>query len=256
MHTDILLARSLRREFKRKGQAQLFLAVDGVDVTLRKGEIFCLLGPNGAGKTTTIKMLAALLTPTSGSIQIDGIDAVAQPRQARQKIGLVLGGDRGFYSRASAQDNLLFFADVLGLPRRSRKQRVQEVLEAVSLGDRAKDPVHSYSRGMYQRLHIARGLLAAPPLLLLDEPTNGLDPEIALELRALVKNLAQEGTSILLTTHYMPEAQQLADRLALMLKGKIQVEGNLEQVVEQAGLTPGASLEESYLALVGSKGQA
>ncbi|WP_240333939.1 ATP-binding cassette domain-containing protein [Rothia sp. ZJ932] len=123
-----------------------FRAVDHVSFKINAGQVLCLLGPNGAGKTTTINMCSTLLMPTSGSIQVAGVDAVAHPRQARQHIGLVLGGDRGFYSRATARDNLLFFADVLGVPRKLRKARVKEALEAVALTDRAGSKVQDFFR--------------------------------------------------------------------------------------------------------------
>lgn len=223
----------LRREFG----AQRFVAVDDVSLQIESGEILCLLGPNGAGKTTTVKMASTLLTPTSGSVLVDGIDAVNDPALARSRLGLVLGGEKGFYLRASARDNLLFFADVLGVSRRDRTRRVSDSLDLVALSDRADDPVDTFSRGMRQRLHIARGLLTSPRLLLLDEPTSGLDPEIARDVRSVIRSLASAGTGVLLTTHYLAEAEQLATSLAVILDGRVIVEGDVGAVVERSGVT-------------------
>ena len=243
MSTDALLARHLRREFGKKR----FVAVDDISLRIGAGEVLCLLGPNGAGKTTTVKMVSTLLTPTSGSVLIDGVDAVATPNVARSRLGLVLGGERGFYLRASAQDNLLFFADVLGVHRKHRSLRVRDALEAVGLADRGNDPVDEFSRGMRQRLHIARALLNAPILLLLDEPTSGLDPEIAREIRGLIRDLATQGTAVLLTTHYLAEAEELASSLALIMSGKVLIEGDVEDVVERSGVTTVTTLSVDVL---------
>lgn len=243
MSVPALEAHHLRREF---GPGR-HVAVDDVSLRIDAGEVLCLLGPNGAGKTTTVKMISTLLSPTSGGVVIDGVDAVASPTEARSRLGLVLGGERGFYLRASARDNLLFFADVLGVRRGDRERRVRDALDAVALVDRADDAVDAFSRGMRQRLHIARGLLNAPRLLLLDEPTNGLDPEIARDIRDLVKHLAAQGTGILLTTHYLAEAEQLATSLALIMSGKIVIEGDVSDVVARSGVTTVTTLSVDVL---------
>lgn len=243
MSDPALKATHLRREFGTKR----FIAVDDVSLSVRAGEVLCLLGPNGAGKTTTVKMLSTLLTPTSGTVSIDGVDAVATPGAARSCLGLVLGGERGFYLRASAWDNLHFFADVLGVHRPARTRRVVDALEAVGLSDRARDPVEAFSRGMRQRLHIARGLLNAPKVLLLDEPTTGLDPEIARDIRDLVRGLALQGTAVLLTTHYMAEAEQLATSLALIMSGRIVIEGDVNDVIARSGVNTVTTLSLDVL---------
>lgn len=227
----VLEAHALRREFAR-GR----VAVENVSLTVGGGEVLCLLGPNGAGKTTTVKMVSTLLTPTGGSVMIEGVDALSNPREARRRLGVVLGGDRGFYMRASAKRNLQFFADVLGVPRKIRDERVNNVLDRVALSDRAGSPVREYSRGMLQRLHIARGLLNEPALLLLDEPTNGLDPEIARDVRGLVRDLSSCGVGVLLTTHYLHEAEQLADRVMVIKDGRELCAGSVAHVVESSGV--------------------
>src|SRR5207249_1580377 len=151
-------------------------AVRGVTFDVRPGELFGLLGPNGAGKTTTIKMLITLLLPTSGSARVLGFDVVKDARKVRERIGYVFGGDRGLYERLPAVDNLRYFAELYGVPPRDQKRRIAELLELVGLSGREKEKVEGYSRGMRQRLHIARGLLHDPPVVFLDEPTIGLDP--------------------------------------------------------------------------------
>lgn len=225
-----LAVRNLRRTF---GEST---AVNGVSFEVPRGEVLSILGPNGAGKTTTVRMCSTLLTPTSGRIAVDGVDAVAKPRHARRRLGLVLGGDRGFYARASARDNLLFFADVAAVPSKRRTARVDQVLDEVALTDRQHDPVHQFSRGMLGRLHIARALLAEPALLLLDEPTNGLDPDIAWDIRQLIAHLATRGTSIVLTTHYLAEAEQLANSILLLRRGSSVVHGPVQAITEHAAV--------------------
>ena len=151
---------------------------------MEPGELFGLLGPNGAGKTTTIKILTTLLLPTSGSARVLGLDPAAQHRELRSRIGYVFGGDRGLYDRLSGLDNLKFFADVYKVPIRDREpRRIDELLELVGLKGRERERVEAYSRGMRQRLHVARGLLHDPEVLFFDEPTIGLDPVGARELR-------------------------------------------------------------------------
>jgi ABC-2 type transport system ATP-binding protein len=196
-------------------------AVKGIDFVVQRGELFGLLGPNGAGKTTTIKMLITLLLPTSGQARVLGHDVVRQPREVRRKVGYVFGGDRGLYERLSGLDNLRYFAELYGVPPRESKRRIGELLEQVGLAGREKERVEGYSRGMRQRLHIARGLLHRPEVLFLDEPSIGIDPVGARELRTTVKNLVEAGTTVLLTTHYMFEADELCDRIAVIAGGRI-----------------------------------
>ncbi|MBA3365089.1 MAG: ABC transporter ATP-binding protein [Actinobacteria bacterium] len=205
-------------------------AVRGISFEVAEGELFGLLGPNGAGKTTTIKMLITLLVPTSGSARVLGHDVVREAGEVRRRVGYVFGGERGVYERLSALDNLRYFAELYGVPGREQKTRIAELLDLVGLTGREKERVEGYSRGMRQRLHIARGLLHDPPVLFLDEPTIGLDPVGARELRAMIATLAESGKTILLTTHYMFEADSLCDRIAVIAKGKIVAEGTPQQL--------------------------
>ena len=196
-------------------------AVRGVSFAIEKGELFGLLGPNGAGKTTTIKMLITLLLPTSGEARVLGHDVVDDAREVRKRIGYVFGGDRGLYERLSAYDNLRYFAELYGVSGREQRTRIDEVLELVGLKGREHERVEGYSRGMRQRLHIARGILHDPEVVFLDEPTIGVDPVGARDLRRMISDLVAGGKTVLLTTHYMFEADALCDRIAVISRGEI-----------------------------------
>ena len=210
---------TLRRKWKNVE------AVRGVSFEIQEGELFGLLGPNGAGKTTTIKMLITLLIPTKGTARVLGHDVVKDAREVRRRIGYVFGGERGVYERLSGYDNLRYFAELYGVPPKRIRPRIEELLELVGLTGREQERTEGYSRGMKQRLHIARGLLHDPPVVFLDEPTIGLDPVGARELRATIASLAQAGKTILLTTHYMFEADALCDRIAVINRGEIVAHG-------------------------------
>ncbi len=216
-------------------------AVRGVSFGIAEGELFGLLGPNGAGKTTTIKMLITLLLPTSGEARVLGRDVVKDARWVRERIGYVFGGDRGLYERLSALDNLRYFAELYGVDPRTQRSRIAELLDLVGLAGREKERVEGYSRGMRQRLHIARGLLHDPPVVFLDEPTIGVDPVGARELRATIASLTASGKTVLLTTHYMFEADSLCDRIAVIAQGRIVAEGTPAQL--KAGVEAGTVVE-------------
>jgi ABC-2 type transport system ATP-binding protein len=216
-------------------------AVRGVSFAIEEGELFGLLGPNGAGKTTTIKMLITLLIPTSGEARVLGHDVVKDARWVRERIGYVFGGDRGLYERLSALDNLRYFAELYGVEPSIQRRRIDELLELVGLDGREKERVEGYSRGMRQRLHIARGLLHDPPVVFLDEPTIGVDPVGARELRAMIAALTEAGKTVLLTTHYMFEADALCDRIAVIAKGQIVGEGTPREL--KAGVAEGSVVE-------------
>jgi ABC-2 type transport system ATP-binding protein len=200
-------------------------AVRGISISVERGELFGLLGPNGAGKTTTIKMLITLLLPTSGEARVLGRDVVDNAREIRKRIGYVFGGDRGLYERLSAYDNLRYFAELYGVSGKAQKARIDEVLELVGLKGREQERVEGYSRGMRQRLHIARGILHDPEVVFLDEPTIGVDPVGARDLRQMIADLITVGKTVLLTTHYMFEADALCDRIAVIAKGQIVGQG-------------------------------
>jgi ABC-2 type transport system ATP-binding protein len=226
----VVEARDLKRTYRTttgifRRRALEVEAVRGISFDIDEGELFGLLGPNGAGKTTTIKMLITLLTPTSGSARVLGYDVVEHPREVRSRIGYVFGGERGLYERLSGLDNLRYFSELYGVPPQEQRGRIGYLLEMVGLTGRENERVEGYSRGMRQRLHIARGLLHDPPVVFLDEPTIGVDPIGARELRAMIASLAEAGKTVLLTTHYMFEADALCDRIAVISEGRIVASG-------------------------------
>ncbi|HWL23794.1 MAG TPA: ATP-binding cassette domain-containing protein [Ureibacillus sp.] len=196
-------------------------AVKGISFDVKEGEIFGLLGPNGAGKTTMIKMLTTMLIPTSGSIQVLGFDPAHQHKALRPHINFILGGERNLYWRLSAYDNLAYFADLYKIPRSVQNERIPQLLKLVELEQAADRRVETFSKGMKQRLQIARGLLNNPKILFLDEPSIGLDPVSARKLRDILKDLNEQGTTIVLTTHYMYEADELCDRIAFINHGEL-----------------------------------
>ena len=243
---SILEAHELRRSFATttgvlRRRTDPVEAVRGISFHIDRGEVFGLLGPNGAGKTTTIKMLITLLLPTSGSATILGHDVVAEPRAVRRRIGYVFGGDRGLYERLSALDNLRYFAELYAVPAREQPARIGELLELVGLAGRERERVEGFSRGMRQRLHIARGLLHNPDLLFLDEPSIGIDPVGARELRQTISGLREQGKTILLTTHYMFEADELCDRIAVITRGELVASGTSAEL--KARVSAGSVLE-------------
>jgi ABC-2 type transport system ATP-binding protein len=208
----------LRRE---PDQRETFIAVNGIDLRVERGEIFGVLGPNGAGKTTTLRMIATLLEPTSGDVTVLGIDVRTHPREIRASLGAMLSGERSLYWKLTARENLEYFAALYHVPPKEIASRIDAALAAVKLADRADDYVERYSTGMRQRLALARALLPDPPLVILDEPTVGLDPQAARDLRDRVRELKRQGRTVLLTTHYMEEADQLCDRIAIIDHGEI-----------------------------------
>ena len=195
-------------------------ALDQMSLQVPEGETHGLLGPNGAGKTTLVKILSTVLTPTGGHARIDGADVVRAPKQVRATIGLVLGGDRGLYTRLSARQNLRFWGAAARLDRRTVQRRADELIERLGLGEWADQPVERFSRGMKQRVHLARGLIGDPRVLILDEPTAGLDPVACREFRTLVRSLRAQGTTMLIATHDMVEAEQLCERVTLVDHGR------------------------------------
>jgi len=215
------------------------VALARIDLTIHAGELFGLLGPNGAGKTTATKILTTLLLPDAGEAWVLGLDVVKQTDAVRRRIGFVFGGERGLYWRLSGLDNLRYFADLYRIPPDVSRRRINQLLGQLGLAGREHDKVEVYSRGMKQRLHLARGLLNDPEVLFLDEPTIGLDPVGARELRVLIRNLADAGKTIFLTTHYMFEADAICDRIAVIKKGAVVAEGtpaSIKRMVENQGV--------------------
>lgn len=219
--TDLALdLRGLSRTFTVRGGTDR-IALDSIDLSLPTSGVHGLLGPNGAGKTTLCKIASTVLLPTSGAARVLGHDVVAEAGAVRRLIGIVFGGERGLYGRLTAMENLQFWCAMHGLGVREGRRRSTELLQRLGLADRAKDTVERFSRGMKQRLHLARGLVSDPPLLLLDEPTVGMDPVSARDFRDLVTELRGEGRTILLTTHDMAEAEAVCDSVTFIDQGAI-----------------------------------
>ena len=205
-------------------------AVDGITFTVESGEVFGLLGPNGAGKTTTVRLLNGILPPSAGQARVFGFDPASDGESIRKKTG-VLTETPALYERLSARENLEFFATLQEIPAADVAPRVDEMLNFFDLSARAADKVETFSKGMKQRLALARALIHKPPLLFLDEPTSGLDPESAQQVNDLIASLAtQNGQTVILATHNLTEAQRLCDRVAIMNKGKILATGSLDEL--------------------------
>ncbi|MFD5074807.1 ATP-binding cassette domain-containing protein [Streptomyces sp. NPDC058371] len=210
----------LRREYRtRRGPA--VTALDDVSIQVEQGEVHGLLGPNGAGKSTLMKILSTVLLPTSGSARVLGHDLVADHRRIRPLLGIVFGGERGLYPRLSARQNLRYWAALYGMPGKNGLARADALLDELGLAERAEDRVETFSVGMRQRLHLARGMIGDPRVLLLDEPTNGLDPLAARQLRELIQRLAGEGRTVLIATHDLAEAEVLCDRVTMINHGRV-----------------------------------
>lgn len=225
-----------------------FTAVKDVSFSVEKGQIFAFLGPNGAGKSTTIKMLTTLLTPTSGTLFIDGHDVRKNPRDVRHSFGIVFQ-DPSLDDELTAYENMEIHAVLYGIKKSVRKERIEQLLEFVELWDRRKSLVKEFSGGMKRRLEIARGLLHHPKVLFLDEPTLGLDPQTRNHMWEYLRKLNEtEGITVFFTTHYMEEAERIANKIAVIDHGSIVASGTVEDLKTKTGTN---SLEEAFLKLTG-----
>ncbi|WP_369372142.1 ATP-binding cassette domain-containing protein [Promicromonospora sp. Populi] len=209
-------------------------AVDGVDLTVRTGTVYGVLGPNGAGKTTTIRMLATLLRPDAGEARIFGHDVAREGAAVRSLIG-VTGQYASVDETLSATENLVVFGRLLGLSPRAARAKSAELLEEFSLTEAAKRPLRNYSGGMRRRLDLAASLIARPPLIFLDEPTTGLDPRTRNQMWDTIRRLVADGSTVLLTTQYLDEADQLADRIAVIDRGQVVAEGTADELKATVG---------------------
>jgi ABC-2 type transport system ATP-binding protein len=226
-----------------------FTAVNDVSFDVAEGEIFAFLGPNGAGKTTTIKMLTTLLKPTSGSIELDGLDPQTHQHEVRQRFGIVFQ-DPSLDGDLTAWENMEIHGVLYHVPRKVGRQRSEELLKLFELWERRNDQVKKFSGGMKRRLEIARGFLHTPRILFLDEPTLGLDPQSRNQLWSIVKKVNEtERVTVFLTTHYMDEADRVAHRIGVIDHGKLVAQGTPRQIKDQTGSD---SLEDAFLALTGS----
>ncbi len=221
-------------------------ALDGISFSVEEGETFGFLGPNGAGKTTTIRILTGQLRPTGGKAEVMGFDVVTERQALKSMIGVVFEA-QNLYLRLSARENLNFIANLYGVP----KIRVDEALDQVGLQERANDSLKKYSNGMKQRLMIARALLHRPKVLFLDEPTLGLDPNVGREIRAFIHGLAKKGMTVFLSTHYMVEADQLCDHVAILDHGRIVALDSPLNLKSKYGADQMVSLEDVFVRLTG-----
>jgi ABC-2 type transport system ATP-binding protein len=226
-----------------------FTAVNDVSFDVAEGEIFAFLGPNGAGKTTTIKMLTTLLQPTSGSIELDGLDPRVRQNEVRKRFGIVFQ-DPSLDGDLTAWENMEIHGVLYHVPRKVGRQRSEELLKLFELWERRNEQVKKFSGGMKRRLEIARGFLHTPRILFLDEPTLGLDPQSRNQLWNHVKKVNEaERVTVFLTTHYMDEADRVAHRIGVIDHGKLVAQGTPAEIKQQTNAT---SLEEAFLALTGS----
>lgn len=232
---NVIELKELKREFaitkgwiKRK--KEIVKAVDGISFEVKKGEIFGLLGQNGAGKTTIIKMLITLLAPSSGTCKVLGYNTYGEEKKFRDKINFIFGGEMGVYRRLSARDNLKYFANLYYMDEDKANNQIDKLLELVNLKDKADVLVETFSKGMVQRLQIARGLINDPEIIFMDEPTIGLDPFGAKILRDIIRKLKSEGKTIMLTTHYLYEADELCDRMAIINNGHLVALGTPQEL--------------------------
>lgn len=209
-----------------------FLAVDRINLNVQPGEVLAILGPNGAGKTTTVRMLTSVLKPTGGRAEVAGYDVVTHPEQVRASVG-VLTEHHGLYSRMFSEEYLDFFGQIYQVSAAERKQRIQELLEHFNLASAADKRIGEYSKGMRQKLALARSLLHRPPVLLLDEPTSAMDPESARLVRSAILDLRSEERSVIICTHNLIEAEELADRIAIIRHGRIIADGSPNDLKER-----------------------
>ncbi len=224
-------------------------AVDDVSFEVERGEVFAFLGPNGAGKTTTIKMLTTLLRPTSGRLELDGLDPTVRRDEVRRRFGVVFQ-DPSLDQELTAWENMEIHGVLYGVPRRERRARAEELLRLFELWERRDSLVKTFSGGMRRRLEIARGLLHTPKVLFLDEPTLGLDPQSRNQMWTHVKKLNEsDQVTVFLTTHYMDEAERVADRIAVIDHGRIVATGSPAELKERTNTD---SLEGAFLALTGT----
>jgi ABC-2 type transport system ATP-binding protein len=245
----LVVVRDLTKKFGDR------VAVDRISFDIRQGEAFGLLGPNGAGKSTTVNMLSTYLAPDAGEITIGGLETTSG-LEVKRKVGIV-PQELALYEDLSARENLDFFAAIYDIPRADRATRVHEVLTQIGLDDRANDQVKTFSGGMKRRLNLGMGILHRPAFLMLDEPTVGVDPQSREKIFDIVREMQSTGTTVLYTTHYMEEAEQLCDHIAIMDDGRIIAMGTLEDLlrlrVEEIQVERPRGLEQLFIQLTGKR---
>lgn len=236
MLNDVIIVSHLKKSYTKKNnifgfEKEKTIALDDISFEVKKGEIFGILGPNGAGKSTLIKIMSTLLKEDFGKVTIfENGKELLKEKEIRKKINIISGSERGLYWRLTAKENLEYFAELYGVIGKKKKEKIEELLKLVELYGREEEKVEKYSKGMKQRLQIARGLINDPDILFLDEPTLGLDVLGAKKLRELIKRLSLLGKTIIFTTHYMNEAEEICDRILFINQGKIVKMGKLNDL--------------------------
>lgn len=225
---DVITVKNLKKSYGKT------VVLRGIDLRVQKGTMLALLGPNGAGKTTTVRILSTLLKADEGSIQIGGYDVTTQPDEVRKVIGLT-GQSAAVDEMLTGRENLIMMGRLYRLTKQSATERAQELLDQFDLGDAAERPLKTYSGGMRRRLDLAVSLIAAPPIIFLDEPTTGLDPRSRIAMWEIIRKLLDDGTTVLLTTQYLEEADQLADKIVVIDGGKVIAEGTAKELKSKVG---------------------
>lgn len=240
----MIVARSLRKSFKN------FEAVKGISFEAREGEVLGLLGENGAGKTTTLRMLATMLKPSGGTAEVNGYDLIKEPDKVRGEIGILFGGEIGIYDRLTARENIKYFAELNNMEKSEINRRIDELAAMLDMTEYIDKRVAKFSRGMKQKVSIARSIVHNPKVMLFDEPTTGLDVTSARIIHDFIQTCRNEGKTIAFSSHTMSEVEKLCDRIVIIHKGEIVAEGTIEKLKERFGMD---DLEEVFMGLVGDK---
>ncbi len=225
------------------------VAVDKIDLEVRRGEIFGLLGPNGAGKTTTLRMISTILQPTSGHLVVDGFDTVTQSNEVRRRLGF-LSGDTSLYKRLKAREMVEFFGRLYGMSESELAARVAELFRVLDMESYAETMCEALSSGTKQKVNIARTMVHNPPILVFDEPTAGLDVMVARSLTDFILSLKKSGKTVVFSTHIMREAERLCDRIGMIFRGKLLFVGTLDEILRESGEN---NLEDAFFALAGTE---
>ncbi|MCT4661850.1 MAG: ATP-binding cassette domain-containing protein [Tissierellales bacterium] len=225
-------------------------AVDGLTLEVSKGEVFGLLGENGAGKTTTLRLLATMLKPTGGTAIINGEDLVENPDKVRESIGILFGGETGLYDRLSARENIAYFGQLNGMEKEALNARIDDLCKRLGMEEYMDRRAGKFSKGMKQKVAIARSIVHNPPIMLFDEPTSGLDVTAIRVVQEFIKELKNEGKTIIFSSHSMAEVEKLCDRVGVINKGKLVAIGTLEELKREHGTD---DLEEVFIRLIGGE---
>lgn len=229
-------------------QFKTIKAVDGLTLEVSKGEVFGLLGENGAGKTTTLRLLATMLKPTGGTATINGEDLVENPDKVRESIGILFGGETGLYDRLSARENIAYFGQLNGMEKEELNARIDDLCKRLGMEEYMDRRAGKFSKGMKQKVAIARSIVHNPPIMLFDEPTSGLDVTAIRVVQEFIKELKNEGKTIIFSSHSMAEVEKLCDRVGVINKGKLVAIGTLEELKREHGTD---DLEEVFIRLIG-----